>query len=327
MAFMSKSLKIGTLALRNNLILAPMAGITNLPFRLLARQHGASLCFTEMVSTEGLVRSGKNTLELLKSSSEDRPLGVQVFGHDPQQVAEGVRIAEQHGDLIDINMGCPVKKVVSSGAGSALLRSPEKVGAMVAAARRATKLPLTIKIRTGWNVSEHTFLEIARIAEEEGCDAITLHPRNRMEMFDGKADWDRISELKGSTGLPVIGSGDLFSACDIKDMLDRTGCDGAMVARGVLGNPWIFSEASALLDGRQGEAPSPRERLATALRHMEMLIALLGEKTALRELRKHLSWYTKGLPGAAQVRDAINRTEKKGELEEILHGFFGRDSQ
>jgi tRNA-dihydrouridine synthase len=148
-----------------------------------------------------------------------------------------------------------------------------------------------------------------------------------MEMFDGKADWDRISELKDSTGLPVIGSGDLFSACDIKDMFERTGCDGAMVARGVLGNPWIFSEASALLDGRQHETPSPRERLATALRHMEMLISLLGENAALRELRKHLAWYTKGLPGAAQVRDAINRTEKRDDLEEILYRFFSRDGQ
>jgi nifR3 family TIM-barrel protein len=324
---MIKSLTIGTLTLRNNLILAPMAGITNLPVRLLARQHGASLCFTEMVSTEGLVRNGKKTLELLQSSREDRPLGVQVFGHDPQQVAEGVRVVEEYGDLIDINMGCPVKKVVNSGAGSALLRKPEKVKDMVRAARRATKLPLTIKIRTGWNVSEHTFLEIARIAEDEGCDAITLHPRNRMEMFDGKADWDRISELKDSTALPVIGSGDLFSACDIKDMFERTGCDGAMVARGVLGNPWIFSEASALLDGREHQTPSPRERLATALRHMEMLISLLGENAALRELRKHLAWYTKGLPGAAQVRDAINRTEKREDLEEILYRFFSRDGQ
>ncbi|HKZ18218.1 MAG TPA: tRNA dihydrouridine synthase DusB [Geobacteraceae bacterium] len=324
---MIKSLTIGTLTLRNNLILAPMAGITNLAVRLLARQHGASLCFTEMVSTEGLVRNGKKTLELLQSSRDDRPLGVQVFGHDPQQVAEGVRAVEEYGDLIDINMGCPVKKVVNSGAGSALLRKPEKVKDMVRAARRATKLPLTIKIRTGWDVSEHTFLEIARIAEDEGCDAITLHPRNRMEMFDGKADWDRISELKDSTGLPVIGSGDLFSACDIKDMFERTGCDGAMVARGVLGNPWIFSEASALLDGREHETPSPRERLATALRHMEMLISLLGENAALRELRKHLAWYTKGLPGAAQVRDAINRTEKREDLEEILYRFFSRDGQ
>jgi tRNA-dihydrouridine synthase B len=324
---MIKSLKIGTLTLKNNLILAPMAGITNLPFRLIARQHGASLCFTEMVSTEGLVRNGKKTLELLKSSREDRPLGIQVFGHDPQQVAEGVRVIEEYGDLVDINMGCPVKKVVNSGAGSALLRKPDKVKAMVRAARRATKLPLTIKIRTGWNVSELTFLEIARIAEEEGCDAITLHPRNRMEMFDGKADWDRIAELKVSTGIPVIGSGDLFSPCDVKNMLERTGCDGAMVARGVLGNPWIFSGTSVLLDGRKPQTVSSGERLETALRHMDMLIALLGETPALRELRKHLAWYTKGLPGAAQVRDTINRTEKREDLVRILYSFFSREMQ
>lgn len=320
---MAKSLKIGSLTLRNNLFLAPMAGVTNLPMRLLARRHGASLCFTEMISTEGLVRNGGKTIELLKSSAEDRPLGVQLFGQDPQQVAEGVRKVEKYGDLVDINMGCPVKKVVNSGAGSALMRNPSKVRDMVRAARKATSLPLTIKIRTGWMNGEDNFLEIAKIAEEEGCDAITLHPRTRMEMFTGKADWDRITELKRSVNLPVIGSGDLFSAANVKDMMNRTGCDGVMVARGVIGNPWIFTESEALLEDKICDPPTPRERLDTALRHMEMLIALLGEKPAIKELRKHLAWYTKGLPGAAQVRDTINRTECREELEKILSVFFG----
>lgn len=319
---MIKSLTIGALALRNNLILAPMAGITNLPLRLLARKNGAALCFTEMVSAHGLIRNGRKTFDLLRSVPEDRPLGIQLFGDDPNLIAEGIRVIEEYGDLIDINMGCPVRKVVNSGSGSALLREPEKVRAIVRAARRATKLPLTIKIRTGWSAHEPTFLEIARIAEGEGCDAITLHPRNRAEMFNNRADWSRIAELKNCTGLPVIGSGDLFSPRDIMAMLEQTGCDGVMVARGVLGNPWIFSEALALGEGREAPPPSPAERLATAVWHMDMLTSLIGEKAALRELRKHLSWYTRGLPGAAQARDAINRTENREDMTTILETFF-----
>ncbi len=324
---MVKKLVLGALTLKNNLILAPMAGITDLPMRLIAREYGASLCFTEMVSAHGLVRNGKKTLELLRSTSEDRPLGIQLFGDDPRLLAEGARAIEEYGDLIDINMGCPVKKVVNSGAGSALLREPERVKGIVRAVRKATRLPLTVKIRTGWSAREHTFLEIARIAEQEGCDAITLHPRNRAEMFGNKADWSRIAELKNSIGIPVIGSGDLFSARDIIDMFDQTGCDGVMVARGVLGNPWIFSEALTLLGGIEPSATPSAERLRTALRHMEMLVDLLGEEPALRELRKHLAWYTKGLPGAAQVRDAINRTGKMDDLVDILKAFFGRNHQ
>jgi nifR3 family TIM-barrel protein len=324
---MINKLAIGALTLKNNLILAPMAGITDLPLRLIAREYGASLCLTEMISAHGLARNGRKTFELLRSAPEDRPLGIQLFGDDPALLAEGARAVEEYGDLIDINMGCPVKKVVNSGAGSALLREPEKVKSVIRAVRKATRLPLTVKIRTGWSSREHTFLEIARIAEEEGCDAITLHPRNRAEMFGNKADWSRITELKKSVGIPVIGSGDLFSARDIMDMLDQTGCDGVMVARGVLGNPWIFSEALMLLNGKEPRAPSQAERLDTALRHMEMLVGLVGEEPALRELRKHLAWYTRGLPGAAQVRDAINRSAKKEYLVNILKTFFSQSSQ
>jgi tRNA-dihydrouridine synthase B len=324
---MNKTLAIGALTLKNNLILAPMAGITDLPMRLIAREQGAALCFTEMVSAHGLVRNGKKTFDLLRSSPEDRPLGLQLFGDDPQLVAEGARAVEEHGDLIDINMGCPVRKVVNSGAGSALMREPEKVKAMIAAVRRSTKLPLTIKIRTGWNSHEHTFLEIARIAEGEGCDAVTLHPRNRSDMFNNKADWDKIGELRTRLGIPVIGSGDLFTARDIKAMLEQTRCNGVMVARGVLGNPWIFSEAQELLSGKEPSPVTPAGRLATAERHMELLVEMDGEDTAVRELRKHLAWYTKGLSGSAHVRDAVNRAGKLEEMKEILHNFFLRDQR
>lgn len=323
---MLKPLAIGSLTLANNLILAPMAGITNLPFRLLAREQGASLCFTEMVSVNGLVREGRKTFELLQSVPEDRPLGIQLFGDEPGLLAEGARMVEGHGDLIDINMGCPVKKVVGTGAGSALLREPAKVRAIIRETRRATGLPLTVKIRSGWVCGEANFLEIARIAEDEGCDAITLHPRSRSQMFEGHADWQKIAELKRSVKIPVIGSGDLFTAADVTAMLAETGCDGIMVARGALGNPWIFRQALDILNGREPSAPEPEERLRTALRHLELFTELSGERVALREMRKHFGWYSHGLAGAAQFRKAVNIIEGKGALLEALHRFFSPEA-
>ncbi len=251
---MAPPFKIGSLTLANNLILAPMAGITNLPMRILARECGAGLCFTEMISVNGLVREGKKTFELLRSTREDRPLGIQLFGDDPALLAEGARLVEAHGDLIDINMGCPVKKVVGTGAGSALLRDPVKTAAIVRTVRQATRLPLTIKIRSGWHAEDNNFLEIARIAAAEGCDAVTLHPRSRAQMFDGHADWDKIRELHLALPLPVIGSGDIFSARDAVAMLQKTGCAGVMIARGGLGNPWC--------SGGRGAAPRAATRTA-----------------------------------------------------------------
>lgn len=321
---MAKTLSIGSLKLENNLLLAPMAGITNLPMRLLARECGASLCFTEMVSVNGLVREGKKTYELLRSAPLDHPLGIQLFGDDPALLAEGARLAEGYGELIDINMGCPVKKVVGSGAGSALMQEPAKVGAIVRETRKATKLPLTIKIRAGWSAAEPTFLEIAHIAEEEGCDAITLHPRSRCQMFTGKADWSRIAELKSAVKLPVIGSGDIFTPLDALEMLNLTGCDGVMVARGALGNPWIFREALNLMAQREPCPPTLAERCALAIRHLEMFMALAGERIALVEMKKHLAWYAKGLPGAAQFRGEVNRLETKDELLKATKEFFLR---
>ncbi|QSV45917.1 tRNA dihydrouridine synthase DusB [Geobacter benzoatilyticus] len=323
---MLKPLAIGSLTLENNLILAPMAGITNLPFRLLARDEGASLCFTEMVSVNGLVREGRKTFELLRSRPEDRPLGIQLFGDDPRLIAEGARMVEGHGDLIDINMGCPVKKVVGTGAGSALLREPAKIRAIIRETRRATKIPLTVKIRSGWVCEEANFLEIARIAEDEGCDAITLHPRSRSQMFEGHSDWQKIAEMKRSVKIPVIGSGDLFTAADVTAMLAETGCDGVMVARGALGNPWIFRQALALLEGGEPAAPAPEERLRAALRHLELFTELSGERVALREMRKHFGWYSHGLAGAAQFRKAVNIIEGKGALLEALHRFFSPEA-
>ena len=319
---MRSILTIGSLHISPPLILAPMAGISDLPFRLLAREQGAPLCFTEMISAEGLKRNGKNTLALLRSSSLDRPLGIQLFGGDPESLAEAARMIEPDCDLIDINMGCPVKKVVSGGAGSSLLRTPVKVAEIIRAVRKATNRPLTIKIRSGWNSNELSFLEIGRIAEQEGCDAITLHPRTRAQMFSDHADWQRIQELKNIVMLPVIGSGDIFSGQDVVDMLTQTGCDGVMIARGAMGNPWIFREAKESLAGTPPTAPSRKERHDTALSHLEQLCEHLGEQTAIAEMRKHLSWYVKGLSGAARFRSSANAIGEIGELRRAINDFF-----
>jgi tRNA-dihydrouridine synthase B len=320
--YMIKTLKIGSLLLDNSLLLAPMAGITNLPMRLITRAEGAALCFTEMVSVNGLVREGKKTFEIIRSASGDRPLGIQIFGDDPALMAEGARLVAGHGDLIDINMGCPVRKVVAGGAGSALLREPAKVAAVIRAVRNATSLPLSIKIRTGWEAGADSYREIGRIAENEGCDAITLHPRSRNQMFEGNADWSCIRTLKEAIRLPVLGSGDLFTPRDILDMFAQTGCDGVMIARGALGNPWIFRETLDLLTGREPRTPGLPEREAVILRHLELFIEFYGTQVALREMRKHLCWYARGLPGAARFRDLVNRLQSGSDLIPAVKDYF-----
>jgi tRNA-dihydrouridine synthase B len=319
---MNHQLTIGSLQLENRLILAPMAGLTNLPMRLLARECGAALTFTEMVSVNGLVRDGRKTFDLLRRAPGDRPMGVQIFGEDPELMAEGARLVEPYGELVDINMGCPVRKVVGSGAGSALMRDPNKVAAIIRGVRKAVSLPLTVKIRTGWGSGEQNFLEIGRIAEAEGADAVTLHPRSRSQMFEGHADWSKIEELKDVLEIPVIGSGDIFCAADAVAMMERTGCDGVMVARGGLGNPWIFQEALAIMSGKEPIPPSAMDKLAVALRHFELFQQIAGEHVAVREMRKHLSWYAKGIPGAAQFRARVNGIDRKDALIAAVCDFF-----
>jgi len=303
---MLKSLKIGSLLLQHNVVLAPLAGITNLPFRIICRMAGASLAYTEMVSVNGLVREGAKTLALLKSSPSDRPLGIQLFGDNPSDLAEAARMVEGYGDLLDINMGCPVRKVVGTGAGSALLQEPLKIAAIIRAVRTATRLPLTIKIRSGWHCGDNVFKEVGRVAEAEGCDAITLHPRSRSLMFSGQADWTQLAEMKAALSIPVLGSGDLFTPEDCLRMAKETGCDGIMIARGALGAPWIFKQT---LDLAQSGCYTPVdviERADTISNHLNLFIEEMGEAVAVREIKKHIGWYAKGFAGASEIRRKAN---------------------
>ena len=311
---MLKLLKIGSLVLQHNVVLAPLAGITNLPFRLLCRQEGASLAFTEMVSVNGLVREGIKTLALMRSSPADRPLGIQLFGDKAADLAEAARMVEGYGDLLDINMGCPVRKVVGTGAGSALLLEPLKIAAIVRAVRAATNLPLTIKIRSGWHCGDNVFQEVGHIAEAEGCDAITLHPRSRSLMFTGQADWSHLAQMKAALSIPVLGSGDLFTPDDCLRMLHETGCDGIMIARGALGNPWIFKQVQELAQSHHYTPVTTTERATAITHHLNLFIEEKGEAVAVREIKKHIGWYAKGFAGASEIRRAANSAQSTQDI-------------
>ncbi|OHB33263.1 MAG: tRNA dihydrouridine synthase DusB [Desulfuromonadaceae bacterium GWC2_58_13] len=316
-------MKIGSLDLTIPIWLAPMAGITNLPYRLIMKNFGAGLVFTEMVSANGLIHSGRRTRVLLDSSPGEKPLGIQLFGDTPELLAKAAILVEEDGDLLDINLGCPVKKVVRSGAGSALLRSPKKIGQIVSAIRRATARPLTVKIRAGWDQQSINFIETARIAEAEGADAITLHPRTRCQGFSGRADWEQIRQLKQAVKIPVIGSGDIFIAEDALAMLKQSGCDAVMIGRGAYGNPWLLRDIKALLDGQaQPPPPTPEDRLEVAAQHITLYTQTYGPCKALLDMRKHLCWYSRGMGGAAAFRAAVNRAQSVSELQQLSHDFF-----
>jgi tRNA-dihydrouridine synthase B len=323
----SQFTRIGMLVFDHPVFLAPMAGITNLPFRTIARRFGCRLAFTEMVSVNGLVRGSQKTCRYLDSDQNDRPLGVQIFGGDPDLMAEGARIVTDRGaDLIDINMGCPVKKVVRSGAGAALLRDPEKAGMIIRAVRRATSLPLTVKIRSGWRPSEITAPIIARIVEDEGANALVIHPRTVDQGFSGTADWTVIRTVKEILHIPVVGSGDIRSPGDARKMMQITNCDAVMIGRAALGNPWIFRnivEAEGE-GGPPGKCPSVslEEREQVIRDHLKMETEYSGEEGAVQSFRKHLLWYTKGLRGSAPFRQKISRFHEREPLLAALRAYF-----
>ncbi len=320
----TNQIQINSLKLQNRVILAPMAGITSLPYRRIMKSFGAGLVFTEMVSANGLIRDGRRTRELLISANDERPLGIQLFGDDPRVLAKAAEMVIDDGDLLDINMGCPVKKVVRSGAGSALLQNPQQIAKVLTAIRKVYPGPLTIKIRSGWDDNSVNFLEVGRIAEGEGIDAITLHPRTRSQGFSGKSQWNHIAELKSALNIPVFGSGDIFTAEDAIEMLEETNCDAVMIGRGGYGNPWLISQILALLNRKPAPQPSMAERLNVILHHLDLNLEQFGEKKTLLEMRKHLCWYVRGLNGASHYRVALQKTTTLEQVIELSKDFFAR---
>ncbi len=322
-----KQTKIGSLPLETPIILAPMAGITNLPYRRIMKAFGTGLVFSEMVSANGLIRDGKKTIELLRTHPDEAPLGIQLFGDDPDVLAQGAAIVAEAGALLDINMGCPVKKVIRSGAGSALLKTPQTVAKICAAVRHAYPGPLTIKIRSGWDEESLNFLNIGHIAQEEGIDAITLHPRTKSQGFSGHSNWQHIAELKQSINIPVFGSGDIITPDDALKMFKISGCDGVMIGRGGYGNPWLIAQINNALSNRPNKQPEPLEKLAVALRHIEMYHDLFGEKKTLLDMRKHLCWYARGLQDASHYRATLQKIDNLAQAIELTTSFFNQASE
>lgn len=315
-----KQLKIGNVLLENSYVLGPMAGVTDLPFRLLCKEQGAGLLCMEMVSAKGIFYNNKNTESLLQIHPEEVPVSLQFFGSDPKIVSEmAKRVEERPFSILDINMGCPVPKVVRNGEGSALMKNPKLVYELVSATVKAIKKPVTVKIRKGFDDEHINAVEIAKIIEEAGAAAVAVHGRTREQYYSGKADWEIIRQVKEAVSIPVIGNGDVTSGEKAIAMREQTGCDGVMIARGAQGNPWIFSE---LLEyertGRLPDRPDVEEIKQTMLRHARLQIEYKGDFTEIREMRKHVAWYTKGLHGAARLRDQINQVESYAELENLL---------
>ena len=321
---MNKVNNIFQTAAKKGAFLAPLAGISNLPFRLMARSLGCSFAYTEMISANGLVRKTAKTFEYLKTCADDHPLGAQVFGADPEIVAQASRIIANSGaDLIDINMGCPVKKVIKTGAGAILMKDPVLVARIVEAVKKAVIIPVTVKIRSGWNRSSINAVEIARIAEDCGADVITVHPRTADQGYSGLADWKIISEVKKAVKIPVIGNGDIWQPRDAVKMLRETSCDAVMVGRGALGNPWIFKGIIQVCSGQtKNYLPNLDQRQKMIENHWKMEAQFLGTKLADKRFRKHLLWYTKGLEGASRFRQLAGKLKDGEAILNELNEYF-----
>ena len=314
------ALKIGDINLESPFLLAPLAGITDAPMRRICSMQGAAMVYSEMISAKGLWYRDKNTERLLYMYEDEGPVALQLFGSEPEIMSfAAAKLEERRNVILDVNMGCPVPKVVKNGEGSALLKNPELAGRIIEAMVKETGKPVTAKIRMGWDESSVNAVEVAKILEQAGASAVAVHGRTREQYYTGKADWDIIREVKQAVKIPVIGNGDIFSGRDALDMIEQTGCDFVMIARGALGNPWIFAEAKALWEGKEPpKAPDAREKREMLEKHFCDLLEFKGEYAAVREMRKHTGWYLKGMPGAAAMRREINQITDAQELRDKL---------
>lgn len=313
---------IGPIQLANPLVLAPMAGVTDSSFRTLVKGYGCALVYTEMISDKGLIFANSKTGELIEGPGEERPRAVQLFGSSGESLAQAAKMVQDTGlaDLIDLNMGCPTPKIVKGGAGSALLRDPQTAAAVLQQVVEAISLPVTVKIRLGWD--EDRSLEIAQRLEDAGAAAIAIHGRTREQFYSGQASWEPIAKIRERVGVPIIGNGDVKTPQDAKRLLQETGCSGVMVGRAFMGNPWLAKEILTYLEtGELLPAPSVNQRLAVAQQHLAQVVEEKGESRGIREMRKHLGWYFRGLPGGARVREQINRLTTKSQVEKLLQEY------
>ena len=316
-------MRIGSVVLDNNLVLAPLAGITTLPFRLLVKASGCGLVCSEMISANGLVFGSAKTQELLRSRNEEKPLSVQIFGSDPGLMAEAAaRVEESGADILDINLGCAVKKVLKTGSGAALMKTPGKVEKILLAVRKSIRIPLTVKMRTGWDKSGSEALKIAKIAEGAGVNGITVHPRLATQGFGGRADWSLIAAVKKNVSIPVIGNGDIVTPEDGLAMKKETNSDGLMIGRAAIGNPWIFSQVLALMKDRENISPSFAERFDVMVNYLTTSIECFGEQRGCRMMRSHLGWFVKGLRFAGRFRESIKRISTEKEAMSLIVKYF-----
>ena len=316
-------LKIGDVELENNLILAPMAGVTNLPFRVICKEFGPGLVCTEMASAKAMFHNDQKTKRLFNTEGEKRPISFQLFGSDEESVEYSTKYMNEFADIIDINMGCPAPKVVKNGDGSRLLLDLDKAKSIMETVVKSAKVPVTLKIRKGWDKDHIVAVEVAKIAEEVGISAITVHGRTRSEYYTGKADWDIIKKVKESVKIPVIGNGDVVDEESAYRMFETTGVDGIMIGRGSFGNPWIFRNIKHYLEtGEKLPPPSNEEKLKVIEKHIELAVEEKGEEVAVKELRKHISWYTKNLKNSSEFRAMMNKIESKDELVKAIEEYF-----